>query len=107
MKYLRRRRVSSRAGRIRFRSASISARGPAPPRVTTPGVPWTLGIAASTAGTVVSPSPLTTQSRAPPACRSTSSATKLTLCPPASTKQSGSRSLARRAKSIASGMLAR
>ena len=66
--------------------------GPSPAALTAPGtsvrsVPFCT--ARSSSGTAASPSPLITQSIAPAACISRSSATKLALWPPTNTKQSG------------------
>ena len=107
MKYRRRRRVRSRAGRMALMSACIAIRGPSPRTVHTPAIPSTCGIFCSICGTVVSPSPFTIASTEPSACCSTSSVMKLMLWPPEKTKQSFSLSFVIRARSIISGTLGR
>src|SRR5207237_439968 len=64
-------------------------------------------MASSKRGAINSPSPRTTQSRAPCACSSTSLAMNEMLCPPANRKQRGRRRRVSSARSITSGTLAR
>lgn len=101
--------MRSRAGIGLSMLCSIFGAGPHPSVVTIPGTSFRppSRTASSSGAMAGSPSPRTTASTQPSAWRSTSPATKETLCPPKKTKQSGRARLIARERSIASGMLAR